>query len=54
MSQLETVKVKRDGPKGYRLINKSDFNPKAHDLFDAPAEKSDEGKKGKKSDKADA
>ena len=33
---VPTVKVKRDGPKGYRLINASDFNPDIHELADAP------------------
>lgn len=31
---IPTIKVKRDGPKGYRLINASDFDPAKHELFD--------------------
>jgi hypothetical protein len=37
MTAIPTIKVKRDGPKGYRLINLSDFNPKVHVAFEAPA-----------------
>jgi hypothetical protein len=33
---METIKVKRDGPKGYRLINRADFDPAIHVAFDAP------------------
>lgn len=35
---LDTVKVKREGGKGYRLINRAkyDANPDAYELFDAP------------------
>lgn len=33
---IPTVKVKRDGPKGYRIINQSDFDPKKHELFEEP------------------
>ncbi|MFA9200507.1 MAG: hypothetical protein ACEQR8_04855 [Cypionkella sp.] len=32
---LPTVRVK--GPKGSRIINKSDFDPKVHELADPPA-----------------
>lgn len=32
---IETVKVKRDGPKGYHIINKSDFRPGVHEVYDA-------------------
>lgn len=32
MSAVETVKVKREGGKGYKLINKSDFDPRKHKL----------------------
>lgn len=39
--QLPTVRVKRDGGRGHHLINKVDFNPNEHELFDAaPKEKS--------------
>jgi hypothetical protein len=31
---VETIKVKREGGKGYRLINKTDFDPKKHKTFD--------------------
>lgn len=33
MSQIETVKV-TGGPKGTRIINKSDFDPNVHTLAD--------------------
>lgn len=32
---IPTIKVKRDGPKGYRLINASAFDPAKHELFEA-------------------
>ncbi len=35
----ETVKVVRDGPRGWHLINKQDFDPKKHVLWEEPAEK---------------
>ena len=31
---IPTVKVKRDGPKGYRIINESDFDPAKHERAD--------------------
>ena len=34
---LPTVKVKRDGPKGYHIINLADFDPAVHVLADPPA-----------------
>jgi hypothetical protein len=41
---IETVKVKRDGKKGYHIINRSDFVEGVHELYEAaPAPK-----KGKK------
>lgn len=33
---IPTVKVKRDGPKGYHIINQSDFDTAIHELADAP------------------
>lgn len=33
---METVKVKKDNAAGYAIINKSDFDPARHALFDAP------------------
>lgn len=34
--ELETVKVKSpEAPEGWYLLNKSDFDPSAHELFDA-------------------
>lgn len=45
---LPTVRVK--GPKGSRIINKSDFDPKVHELADPPArdalDHDGDGKKG--------
>lgn len=38
MDELETVKVKRDGPRGYKIINKDDFDPERHELLDPDAE----------------
>ena len=35
----ETVKVVREGGKGYHFINKQDFDPKKHVLWEEPAEK---------------
>lgn len=36
--RLETVKVKRDGPRGWHIINESDYDPDVHELVeDAPA-----------------
>jgi hypothetical protein len=31
---IEIVKVKRDCPRGYKIINKSDFDPARHEMFD--------------------
>lgn len=31
---LPTVKVKRDGPRGWRIMNREDFDPKVHELWD--------------------
>ena len=36
--QSKTVKVKRDGPRGWRNIAATSFDPDVHELFDAPAE----------------
>lgn len=33
MSEIPTIKVKRDGPKGYRIINLSSFDPAIHEPF---------------------
>jgi hypothetical protein len=49
---IETVKVKKNSDKGYKIINKSDFDPDVHELFDAeitPAEEVDQpAKRGRK------
>lgn len=39
MTEVPTVKIKRpDNPRGgYAIINEADFDPKKHELFDAPA-----------------
>lgn len=34
---LPTVKVKSDHPRGYRVINETDFDPKKHELFEGEA-----------------
>jgi hypothetical protein len=33
---MALLKVKRDGPKGYRLIDADAFDPAIHEAFDAP------------------
>lgn len=33
--RLETVKIKRDTPRGFTIINKTDFDPARHELFDS-------------------
>jgi len=35
MEIVETVKIKRDNDKGYRIINKSSFDPEQHELYEA-------------------
>lgn len=35
--QLDTVKVKREGGRGFRIINKSAFDPKKHELIEDAA-----------------
>lgn len=37
MAEIPTIKVKRDGPKGFRIINLSSFDPAVHVPYDAPA-----------------
>jgi hypothetical protein len=34
MSDLPTIKVKRDGPRGWRIINQAAFDPKVHKAWD--------------------
>lgn len=34
MGDIETVKIKHDGERGYAIINKSDFDAKKHEPFD--------------------
>jgi hypothetical protein len=41
---IETIKVKRDGKKGYHIINKSDFDPETMEIYEPGATP----KKGKK------
>jgi hypothetical protein len=49
---IETVRIKHDEVPGGMVIEKKDFDPKVHELFDAPAEgeapkaKKAKGKKG--------
>jgi hypothetical protein len=48
---LETVKVKDErAPGGYYLINKSDFDPAIHALYEPPAEGSSAGDQTTKSE----
>lgn len=37
MAEIPTIKVKRDGTKGFRIINLSSFDPGVHVPYDAPA-----------------
>jgi len=34
---LETIKVKREGGKGFRIINASDFRPSLHQRYEEQA-----------------
>jgi len=36
MAQLETVKIKAEGPKGYMIINNADFDKKKHAVWTEP------------------
>jgi hypothetical protein len=38
---LETVKVKREGGRGFRLINRKDFDPKKHTMLEGEKPKSE-------------
>lgn len=31
---IPTIKIKHDGPKGFRIINRSAFNPEMHEAFE--------------------
>lgn len=33
----DTVKVKREGPKGYHIIDREKYDPLIHELYDQPA-----------------
>lgn len=47
MPTLETLKVKRDGPRGWHIINASAFDPKVHELFEPhPLDHDGDGRKG--------
>ena len=35
---LATVRVKRDGPRGWHTINECDFDPAVHELYDDDAQ----------------
>lgn len=41
----ETVRVKFDCEQGFCIVNKSDFNPEKHELFDAPVQDASTGAK---------
>ena len=47
MDTIETVKVKREGPKGYHIINKSSFDPAVHELYEESTEPVKRGRKPK-------
>ena len=36
-AQLPVVRVRRDGGRGYRIINERDFDPAVHVLYDEAA-----------------
>lgn len=50
---LPTVIVKADNEEGKMAINESDFDPKVHELFDAPAGKKDDKRDWAKATKAE-
>lgn len=52
MSQLETIKIKHEA--GFGIINKDDFDPAIHELFDAPTEGKRGASKKAIADKGDA
>lgn len=55
MAQIETMKIKAAGPKGFMIINKADFDPKKYQHFVEPKPEGDNDKgdgKGK-GDKGD-
>lgn len=36
---METIKIKRDGPRGWRIINAADFDPAKHEKYEDPKPK---------------
>lgn len=49
MAELPTVKIVSDkNEKGWRIINRSDFNPDLHKLFGAEPEGDEAPKRGRK------
>jgi hypothetical protein len=54
MDELETVKIKNDRQEsGYVIINKSDFDPKVHELYgsslsDEPVDENAPARRGRK------
>lgn len=49
---IETMKVKRDGPKGYHIINKDSFDPAIHELYESKKQVPTEAKSAKQTIKA--
>lgn len=45
MAEVKTVKVEFEGEGGFMVINESDFDPKKHKLYEAKAEKKEQGGK---------
>ena len=44
---IPTIKVKREGGRGYHIINKSEYDPKVHVIVtDDPLDHDGDGKKG--------
>lgn len=37
MSQIPTLKIKADHPRGWAIINEADFDPKRHEMWGEPS-----------------
>lgn len=46
-SQLETVRIAAQGPAGFMIINKVDFDKRKHQLYVEPKPDDGKGKDGK-------
>lgn len=43
--KIETIKIKDDNRRGFKIINKSDFDEKAHKVYEEPKPKKPRAKK---------